>query len=36
VLLNVKDHRGGTLPSSFDVARNVAAILYGLEYEMPE
>jgi len=36
VLSNVKDSRGGTLPSTFDVARNVAAILYGLEYELPE
>ena len=36
VLSNVKDSRGGTLPSTFDVARNIAAILYGLEYELPE
>ena len=36
VLSNVKDPRGGTLPSTFDVARNIAAILYGLEYELPE
>ena len=36
VLLNVKDSRGGTLPSSFDVGRNVAAILYGLEYFLPK
>ena len=36
VLSNVKDSRGGTLPSTFDVARNIAAILYDLEYELPE
>ncbi len=36
VLSNVKDSRGGTLPSTFDVARNIAAILYDLEYDLPE
>lgn len=36
VLSNVKDRGGDTLPSTFDVARNIAAILYGVRYEMPE
>jgi CubicO group peptidase (beta-lactamase class C family) len=36
VLSNVKDRSGDTLPSTFDVARNIAAILYGVRYELPD
>ncbi len=36
VLSNVKDSRGGTLPSTFDVARNIAAVLFELPYELPK
>lgn len=36
VLVNVKDRSEDYLPSSFTVARNLAAILYGLGYELPD
>jgi CubicO group peptidase (beta-lactamase class C family) len=36
VLSNVKDRGSNTLPSTFDVARNIAAILYGERYDLPE
>lgn len=36
VLSNVKDRGSNTLPSTFNVARNIAAILYGVRYELPE
>jgi len=36
VLLNVKDRSEDYLPSSFAVARNLAAILYGVRYELPD
>lgn len=36
VLSNVKDGGSETLPSTFDVARNIAAILYGVRYGLPE
>jgi hypothetical protein len=36
VLSNVKDRGSGTLPSTFDVARNIAAILYGVRYDLPD
>jgi len=35
-LANVKDPRRSMLPSTFDVAGNIAAILYGLQHELPE
>ncbi len=36
VLSNVKDRGSDTLPSTFDVARNIAAILYGVRYDLPD
>jgi CubicO group peptidase (beta-lactamase class C family) len=36
VLSNVKDRSEDHLPSTFTVARNIAAILYGVGYELPE
>jgi hypothetical protein len=36
VLSNVKDRGSNTLPSTFNVARNIAAVLYGVRYELPE
>jgi len=36
VLSNAKDTTGDVLPSTFDVARNIAAILYGFRYEHPK
>ncbi len=35
VLSNAKDRSETVLPSTFAVARNMAAVLYGLEYERP-
>ena len=35
VLANAKEPRGRALPSTFDVARNIAVILYGLNYDPP-
>ncbi len=35
VLSNAKDGSEDVLPSTFTVARNIAAVLYGLEYERP-
>ncbi len=36
VLSNVKDRSEDHLPSTFTVARNLAAILYGVNYELPD
>lgn len=36
VLSNVKDRSEDHLPSTFTVARNLAAILYGVRYELPD
>jgi len=36
VLSNVKDLSEDHLPSTFTVARNLAAILYGVSYELPD
>lgn len=36
VLSNLKDRGSNTLPSTFDVARNIGAVLYGVRYELPE
>jgi hypothetical protein len=35
-LANAKSPGSEELPSTFAVARNIAAILYGFEYQMPE
>jgi CubicO group peptidase (beta-lactamase class C family) len=35
VLSNARDRSEDVLPSTFTVARNIAAVLYGLEYERP-
>jgi CubicO group peptidase (beta-lactamase class C family) len=36
VLSNVKDRSENYLPSTFTVARNLAAILYGVRYDLPD
>ena len=36
VLSNVKDRNEDFLPSTFNVARSLAAILYGVRYELPD
>ena len=36
VLSNVKDRSEDYLPSTFTVARNLAAILYGVPYRLPD